>query len=367
MQNPLRHLLQTCPRARKRGVLLLDGGLTTSLPKGAEKHFLWGHQLLYGLDGGISALKDVHGKFLRAGSDVISTLSYKLSAELIAACYKAKRSKENPLGMMREVVGGRGRSEGEMDIDSETQNLFNGSAEAARQAIEEEADHVVESTTSGSTSSSTKNSIKRLVFGSVGPCVDATELFRGATDPNTRSKGNEEADRMKHYYEKKLRMLKKAGVDGVFLETLAGSVEATIGAEISGRLGLSTVVSFCCKDSAHTNSGEALNDCAKRMREYSHVHAVGVNCVKPELAVQLVKTLKAALHDTKLIAVYPNSGEVWDATEGARCWHGADKMKVLDGSDCLSYKEAGADLIGGCCRVTPEQIRLFAAALDVGA
>ena len=68
-----------------------------------------------------------------------------------------------------------------------------------------------------------------------------------------------------------------------------------------------------------------------------------------------------------LALVYPNSGEVWDASEGQRRWkqgtNDSDVMPVLNGSHALSFRDAGAALIGGCCRVTADQIGLFSAAL----
>ena len=65
----------------------------------------------------------------------------------------------------------------------------------------------------------------------------------------------------------------------------------------------------------------------------------------------------------KKVLVYTNTGEVWDARQGHRCWD-SDGMKVVDGEDALDWKHSGADLIGGCCRVMPAQITQFAKALN---
>merc|ERR1719270_1480678 len=68
-----------------------------------------------------------------------------------------------------------------------------------------------------------------LVFASVGPAKDATQVFVGATDPNTRSREEEEAACLKSYYQTKLRHIFQPGVgavvDGIAVETLAGSAE----------------------------------------------------------------------------------------------------------------------------------------------
>ena len=79
--------------------------------------------------------------------------------------------------------------------------------------------------------------------------------------------------------------------------------------------------------------------------------------------LQSARTSLPAKSGTSLIC-YPNSGELWDAREGARCWHGDDDVH-LDGSHALDMKNWGATVIGGCCRVTHEQIAAFRAALLV--
>eukprot|EP00392_Amoebophrya_sp_AT5.2_P005388 g5397.t1 len=200
------------------------------------------------------------------------------------------------------------------------------------------------------------------VIARVGPCKDSTQLFVGATDPATRSDGAEQEARLENYYRVKLNMLKNAGADGFSIETLAGSREATIAARVSGEILLPTLISFCCQDAELTLSGEKLADCVRELLPFDHVEAIGVNCVNPELAPELVRQVKSSVGETRMVAIYPNSGEVWDASEGKRCWHG-DGMKVLDGTDAVGFKEAGADLIGGCCRVSPAQIQKFQAAL----
>jgi homocysteine S-methyltransferase len=55
--------------------------------------------------------------------------------------------------------------------------------------------------------------------------------------------------------------------------------------------------------------------------------------------------------------VYPNSGE-WDAI--ARRWTGPSHFRP---SAVAAWFDAGARLIGGCCRVTPETIGAVSDAL----
>jgi homocysteine S-methyltransferase len=60
----------------------------------------------------------------------------------------------------------------------------------------------------------------------------------------------------------------------------------------------------------------------------------------------------------KPVVVYPNSGETWDA--GARTWAGRSTFAT---EEVRGWQEAGARLIGGCCRVGPEAITSISGAL----
>ena len=64
------------------------------------------------------------------------------------------------------------------------------------------------------------------------------------------------------------------------------------------------------------------------------------------------------------IAVYPNSGEGWDAV--GRRWTGTAAGRV-DGEAAVRWRAAGALLIGGCCRVSPSQVGAMGQALAITA
>ena len=68
----------------------------------------------------------------------------------------------------------------------------------------------------------------------------------------------------------------------------------------------------------------------------------------------LIREIRA--HTEKPVAVYPNLGETYDAVD--KDWKGESQPF----SACVkSWYEAGARLIGGCCRTTPEDIKGIAA------
>jgi homocysteine S-methyltransferase len=82
------------------------------------------------------------------------------------------------------------------------------------------------------------------------------------------------------------------------------------------------------------------------------VVSVGVNCTRPEYIGALLKQMRD--HTDKPLLVYPNSGEHYDA--GAKRWRGrADATPFAE--QARHWHAAGARLIGGCCRTTPDDIR----------
>lgn len=116
-------------------------------------------------------------------------------------------------------------------------------------------------------------------------------------------------------------------------------------------------VTFTCRDGTSTSAGDAIIACAQTLDAEPQVVAMGINCVNPVLVTPLVRTMASATD--KPIVVYPNSGEVWNAT--ARCWEGtATRFTAY----LAEWIDAGASWIGGCCRTTPEDIQVVRAAVD---
>jgi homocysteine S-methyltransferase len=88
------------------------------------------------------------------------------------------------------------------------------------------------------------------------------------------------------------------------------------------------------------------------------VLAIGVNCTAPQHITSLIGAIRST--SSKPIIVYPNSGETYAATDNS--WHGVSSCDDFAAASQHWYK-AGARLIGGCCRTTPEHIRAIRARL----
>jgi homocysteine S-methyltransferase len=141
--------------------------------------------------------------------------------------------------------------------------------------------------------------------------------------------------------------------DLLAFETLPSLAEAeAIGEALGDRSGLAAWFSFTCFDDRHVAHGEMLGDCAAAVARYPQTVAIGVNCTHPSLIRSLIAELRAA--SNKPIVVYPNSGEDWDA--GTRAWTGASDPADF-GNMATEWFNAGAQIVGGCCRTRPAHIR----------
>lgn len=144
--------------------------------------------------------------------------------------------------------------------------------------------------------------------------------------------------------------------DLLAFETLPSLAEAeAIGEALAARPEMSAWFSFTCRDEAHVAHGEPLRQCARAVADFPQMVAIGINCTRPSLVASLIAELRA--ESDKPIVVYPNSGEGWDAEH--RCWTGRSDPGAY-GEEARAWFEAGAQIIGGCCRTRPAHIRMVA-------
>lgn len=290
------------------GLMVLDGGLATEL---ARRGFdlsdaLWSARLLADAPEAIEA---VHRAYFEAGADLAITASYQASFEGFAA-----------RGLSRD----------------DTERLLQLSVTLARAA----------SRTPASTRA-------RWVAASVGP-YGAT-LHDGS---EYRGDYGLDEDALADFHRPRIVALLGASPDLLACETLPSLLEArAILRVLREHPDARAWVTFTCRDSSSTSAGDAIPECAHTLDAEPQVVAMGINCVDPVLVTPLVRTM-AAVTDKPLV-VYPNSGEVWNAA--ARCWEGtATRFTAY----LEEWMDAGASWIGGCCRTTPEDIRVVRAVVD---
>ncbi|GER29747.1 homocysteine S-methyltransferase family protein [Striga asiatica] len=133
-------------------------------------------------------------------------------------------------------------------------------------------------------------------------------------------------------YRRRVKVLADAGPDLIAFETVPNKLEAQAFAELleENEIKIPSWLSFNSKDGVNVVSGDSLLECAAIAESSSKIVAVGINCTPPRFIMDLILSIKKQ-----------NTG--------------------VSDKDFVSYVnrwcEAGASLVGGCCRTTPHTIR----------
>ncbi|MFE9820136.1 homocysteine S-methyltransferase [Streptomyces sp. NBC_00236] len=289
------------------GTVLLDGGLSNQLEaQGCDlSDDLWSARLLV---DGPEQIEAAHTAYVRAGAQVLITAGYQASFE-----------------------GFRQRGIGRADAAG----LFARSVELARRAA---------------------GAVDRDVWvaASVGPygavTADGAE-YRGRYGLTIRE--------LERFHRPRIEALAAAGPDVLAMETVPDLDEAQALLRVAGECGLPVWLSYTVAGD-RTRAGQRLEEAFGLVAGEEQVVAAGVNCCDPADVDGAVRV--AAETTGKPVVVYPNSGERWDAQ--GRAWTGG---ATFDPGRVRAWQDAGARLIGGCCRVGPATIAELAALLGEGA
>ncbi|MCA2201352.1 homocysteine S-methyltransferase [Streptomyces griseoincarnatus] len=288
------------------GPVVLDGGMSNQLAAAGHdlSDELWSARLLADEPEAVTA---AHRAYFEAGADVAITASYQATFE----------------GFARRGVGRERAAE-----------LLALSVECARTAAEGAPDP----------------RRPRWVAASVGPygamLADGSE-YRGRYGLSVAE--------LERFHRPRLEVLASAAPDVLALETIPDTDEAEALLRAVRGLGVPAWLSYSAAG-GRTRAGQPLEDAFTLAARADEVIAVGVNCCTPQDADHAVAV--AARVTGKPVVVYPNSGERWDAR--ARAWTGEPTFSA---SRVTGWRDAGARLIGGCCRVGPDAITSIARTL----
>ncbi|TNF86553.1 MAG: homocysteine S-methyltransferase [Gammaproteobacteria bacterium] len=292
--------------------LILDGGLGGELDtRGYDiSSPLWSAALIASEP---EAIVTLHRDYLDAGAQCITTSSYQASVTGLQA-----------LGMN----------------PGEVEKLFKLSVELACRARDE---YLRENPGC---------EFRPLVAASVGPygayLADGSE-YRG-------NYGLDDA-RLREFHQQRLRWLDDSGADLLACETMPDLQELRVLAGLLQSVSTPAWVSFCCRDADHLHDGNGFTRALELFVDHERVFALGANCCPPALIEPLIANIVAA-NSGKLIVVYPNSGQQYDAD--GKHWHGDSELQHWS-QQAEAWFAAGAGLIGGCCSVGPAHIRELAA------
>ena len=275
-------------------MIKLDGGLSTALENNGNKltTSLWTGELIRTNPAQITK---AHLDFINAGAQIIITSSYQLS---YSGC------------------GARGWSE------DETNQALIASTLLAKNAVIESG-----------------KSVK--VAASVGP-------YGASLADGSEYKGNYGVSKavIKDFHARRLEMLISTSPDYLALETMPDTFEVEVLLELLSDCPIPYWVSYSCKAGNKTNAGQDFQSAVDLAQS---AMAVGINCTKPELITDLLKSAKS----NKPYVVYPNSGRVWDAQN--KVWTGSAAVGFSD--DLIrQWVAAGAEIVGGCCGIGAAEI-----------
>lgn len=286
--------------------MVLDGSFATELErKGYDvSGTLWSARALIDAPDLVRA---VHLDYLAAGADCISTASYQLS---FAGMHEAGFS------------------------SADTVKALERSVQLAREACD------IAARTTGRSA---------LIAASLG--AYGASLHNGAEYHGNYDCTFEELTEFHRTRIEVLAALRDRGPDLLAFETIPSMQEArAVLAALQDFPALCCWVAFTCRCDSETAHGESISECAALLDASPQVVAVGINCTAPALVLPLLGELRKSTQ--KPLAVYPNSGQVWDAE--ARCWLGSGEISY--GEMIATWLDSGAGWIGGCCGTGPTHI-----------
>ena len=163
-----------------------------------------------------------------------------------------------------------------------------------------------------------------------------------------------------NFYKKKIDLLDSSNVDVLAFETIPSYKEAKVIAKILKGTKKQSWISFSCKNEKEISDGTKLEKCCEYLNNHTKIFGVGVNCTSPKYISKLISILKRKLKNKKII-IYPNSGEIYDGKN--KNWIGNNNRTFESYID--EWLNLGVDILGGCCRVGPKEIRKIKDKIDL--
>ena len=304
----------------KQDIIILDGALGTELERQgydvsgrlwSAKYLLENPQIIQGL----------HEDYVRAGSDIITTSSYQAS---IPAFVEEGLSLDKAHELFKETVllaqAAVKNVWGRLSLDEQNQRFY------------------------------------PLIAGSVGPY--AAYLADGSEYTGSYHLSEEE---FKDFHRPRIQALLDAGCDLLALETIPNGAEAAAILRLLAEEFPKTeaYLSFVAQSDNTISDGTKIELLGRLAQESPQVLAVGFNCTAPHLIAPLLENICQVCD--KPLLTYPNSGEIYNGL--TKTWHDdlEQNLCLLDYSQL--WKKQGVQLIGGCCRTRPEDIRRLAGEL----
>jgi len=305
--NPIASILNAQP------VLVIDGALATELERRGHnlKDELWSAKILLEQP---EAIQQIHYDYFKAGADCAITASYQATIE---GFKKRGLNDQEAIALIQKSV--------KIAIDARDEFWADETNRAGRS--------------------------KPFIAASVGPYG----AFLANGEEYIGNYGLTEKELM-DFHRPRMRALIEAGADMLACETIPSLLEAQAIAKLLKEFpNITAWISFSARDEMHISEGPSFADCLRLLDGNPQITAIGINCTSPKYIPSLIREGKK--ETDKPILVYPNLGERYDAEKND--WDGHPATGSF-GEEAKIWYDAGARMIGGCCRTTPEDIRVIA-------
>ncbi|VDK66996.1 unnamed protein product [Onchocerca ochengi] len=261
----------------------------------------------------------IHKRFIEAGSDIILTNTYQACiSTMINSRGMTKAAAESSLKVT-------------LMLPSDKAKLVS----LAKQAVEEY---------------SVQKKVK--IAGSIGPYG---VLLNDGSEYNGNYIDELEEQVMVDYHMQQTIPLLQAGLKVIAYETVPSCTEAMAILKAADAIGLSYNfwISFSCKDDEQTNHNESFCKSVEKISYHPNILGIGINCTSPNYITPLLQSVSTSVNSLPFI-IYPNSGEIYESD--TKKWRNG-KCTFPNIEQLMEWKDLGAKVVGGCCRVGAEKIK----------
>lgn len=173
--------------------------------------------------------------------------------------------------------------------------------------------------------------------------------------------GRVQPDQAREVFREQIQALVDGGVDLLIIETMTDLYEVHEAIQAARLVAptLPIIASMTFTRDDRTLLGDSPAHVARKIHA-SGADVIGVNCSGgPNQLLRILKQMRTAVPDGKF-STMPNAG--WPEMVGGRIMYPA--APEYFGDYALSFWEAGANVIGGCCGTTPQHIAAMAKAIQ---
>ncbi|XP_014238969.1 homocysteine S-methyltransferase 1-like [Trichogramma pretiosum] len=287
-----------------------------------DGHPLWASRFLY---SDPDAVYNTYMDFLRAGSQIISTITYQASVEGFMENFNVSR--QEAIGLMKKAV------------------------ELAQKAVNDYKQEV---------KGRDVPNPEPLIAGSIGSY--AAFLHDGSEYSGPAYAKEQSLDYIVAWHEARILTLLDAGVDFLAFHLMPSVKEVIALIEYLKSIPSAKAwFTFSCKTDGQSivdgnNFKDSIINCYKTAN-HKQLIGLGLNCLPPKIMTPFIKSISQKEIGISIpLVAYPNSGEIYSKETSS--WlpksddYGPEKFVG-------EWLDMGVRFIGGCCRTTDKDIHTF--------